>query len=306
MPMAIPLIAAVVEVGAGYAAVTAVGATVLTEVAGGLMIAGGALSAVGTVTGNKTLTQVGAIVGAVGGVTDLADVAMASSTASGGAAGAVGTTGADYGDATAGVDESADAGAAASDADAAAAAPSTASGFGGAGTDAAATGPQGIVNSGVTPAATSDTMVPGAGPVSPPGAAAQAPQPVKPLVDPSATSSGSAAASSSGPSAATGQTYSPVDNFGAAGKLTGSAPSADTATGWADKLADMQTWAKNNPLLAYGAMGLVQGGMNAASAYNQQKQQFALNQDALVAQQQRNSQSLMGLQIPTYTPPPKG
>lgn len=72
MPPAIAIVAAVAEIGAGYAAATAVGATIGSMVVGGMMMAGGALVVAGTVTGNAKLTQIGAIVGAVGSIGNLA------------------------------------------------------------------------------------------------------------------------------------------------------------------------------------------------------------------------------------------
>lgn len=72
MPMAIPLIAAAGTAMAGYAAVTAVGATLAAQVIGGVMIAGAAMTAVGAVTGNQRLMQIGGIASLAGGVAGLA------------------------------------------------------------------------------------------------------------------------------------------------------------------------------------------------------------------------------------------
>ena len=63
MPMLIPLIAA----GAGVAAGMAAGGLI-----GGVMIAGAAMSAIGAISGNKRLSQFGAVLGLAGGVAGLA------------------------------------------------------------------------------------------------------------------------------------------------------------------------------------------------------------------------------------------
>ena len=72
MPMALPLLAAAGTAMAGYAAATAVGATLASQVIGGVMIAGAAMTAVGAVTGNQRLMQIGGIASLAGGVAGLA------------------------------------------------------------------------------------------------------------------------------------------------------------------------------------------------------------------------------------------
>lgn len=63
----VSMIAAVVAIGAGAGAV-ATATTTLAMVMGGLMIAGGAASLIGTVSGNKKLAMIGGIVAGVGGL----------------------------------------------------------------------------------------------------------------------------------------------------------------------------------------------------------------------------------------------
>lgn len=67
----VSMIAAIVSIGVGASAVGAAvtaGALTLSAVMGGLMIAGGAASLIGTVSGNKQLTMIGGIVAGVGGL----------------------------------------------------------------------------------------------------------------------------------------------------------------------------------------------------------------------------------------------
>lgn len=67
----VSMIAAVVSIGVGASAVGAAvtaGALTLSAVMGGLMIAGGAASLIGTVSGNKKLAMIGGIVAGVGGL----------------------------------------------------------------------------------------------------------------------------------------------------------------------------------------------------------------------------------------------
>ena len=71
MPMALPLIAAGLEIYGGVAA---------GGVLGGMMIAGGALSAVGTISGNKDLTMAGGVIGLAGGVGSLATSATSATS----------------------------------------------------------------------------------------------------------------------------------------------------------------------------------------------------------------------------------
>lgn len=63
----VSMIAAVVSIGMGATAV-ATATTTLAAVMGGLMIAGGAAAAIGSVSGNKQLTMIGGIVAGVGGL----------------------------------------------------------------------------------------------------------------------------------------------------------------------------------------------------------------------------------------------
>jgi len=62
------MIAAVVAIGVGVSTVAAATTLTLAAVMGGLMIAGGAASLIGTVSGNKQLAMIGGIVAGVGGL----------------------------------------------------------------------------------------------------------------------------------------------------------------------------------------------------------------------------------------------
>lgn len=81
----VSMIAAVVPIGVGASAVGAAvtaGALTLSAVMGGLMIAGGAASLIGTVSGNKKLAMIGGIVAGVGGLGSGAANLFADSAAS--------------------------------------------------------------------------------------------------------------------------------------------------------------------------------------------------------------------------------
>jgi hypothetical protein len=67
MPVIAVALAASSFIGAAAAA-TAVGASMATMVAAGAVMAGSAMTIVGTITGNAKLTKIGAIVGLVGGI----------------------------------------------------------------------------------------------------------------------------------------------------------------------------------------------------------------------------------------------
>jgi len=64
----VSMIAAVVAIGVGASTVAAATTLTLAAVMGGLMIAGGAASLIGTVSGNKKLAMIGGIVAGVGGL----------------------------------------------------------------------------------------------------------------------------------------------------------------------------------------------------------------------------------------------
>mgnify|MGYP000282333485 CR=1 FL=1 len=64
----VSMIAAIVAIGVGASTVAAATTLTLAAVMGGLMIAGGAASLIGTVSGNKKLAMIGGIVAGVGGL----------------------------------------------------------------------------------------------------------------------------------------------------------------------------------------------------------------------------------------------
>lgn len=75
MPVLIPVVAAAASIGAGVAAMGAA-TTLLGTIAAGAMIAGGALSLAGAVTGNQKLSKWGSIIGIAGGIGALANGAI--------------------------------------------------------------------------------------------------------------------------------------------------------------------------------------------------------------------------------------
>ena len=77
----VSMIAAVVAIGYGATAVAAATTLTLTAVMGGLMVAGGAMALVGTVSGNKNLAMIGGIVAGVGGLGSAAANMFASAAA---------------------------------------------------------------------------------------------------------------------------------------------------------------------------------------------------------------------------------
>lgn len=97
MPQAIPLIGAAFSISSGVAAaggvaaIAAGGLSALT-LTSGLMIAGGALSAVGAITGNKKLSTLGAVMGLAGGIGNAMGKASSVTDAASAAKEAAGTT----------------------------------------------------------------------------------------------------------------------------------------------------------------------------------------------------------------------
>lgn len=322
MPMAIPLIVAAVDVGVGIAATDAL--------VGGVMIAAGAFTAVGAITGDKTLSQIGMVAGIVGGGISAWE-SLGTAAASDGAAGAVGTTGADYGDAAVSIDAGTDVGAGLTDAAdttgaMSAESASTTSGFGGVGTDAATTGTGGadfsggIIN-GSSPGAadaasaaaapgTSAAVTPTAAPSSPGliGGNTTAPNPIQDVV--TADNGTGAAASSTGSStpdfggSGTDPAASGVNSGVNGSPGTVGSTNAQTSTGWGQKLSQMQDWVKNNPTSARMIGGILQGAMNNANQRELLKEKYGMDQSAIQANINRNSASLTGLTVPTYQPPP--
>jgi len=69
--MLIGIVASVVTMGAA-APLLAVGASLASQIAGGVMMAGGVLSGVGAVTGNKKLAKIGGVLSLAGGIGSLA------------------------------------------------------------------------------------------------------------------------------------------------------------------------------------------------------------------------------------------
>lgn len=255
MPMAIPLIAAYATVSAGIAA---------TGFIGGMMIAGGVMTAVGTISGNKKLTRWGGILSLAGGVAGMATGAwstaaegvaaesmaggytnqmdLASDAFIGGASdGLMGTAG--------------DALSAASGAMTAPVNPGEVIG-----TDLAASPPLGQAPPAVQ---------------APPGQAPSVPEP--------------AAVSAPKPSVATPQ----APNVAQAATR----PAVDTTGG---ALQPAMDWAKANPRLVQAGTGLLSAGMNYYGAQDAAKESMRLREEADQRARERINTSVAGVRVPTY------
>lgn len=282
MPVAVVALAA----GSMAAGATAFAAatTVAGMVAAGATVVGSALTIVGTVTGNQKLTKIGAIVGVAGSLGTMAVNAAASAEAAGSAAG-TGTTeagtnaladAAGNGVTTSAVDLGTDAAGAATDASTAAgtaAAPATGTNLTSSATNTAASTSTAAPGSlladatpAATPAATSGTSattdaISGAGDLaSNAGKAtmdtsgtevAKTLTQSQPFRTPTALEQLTSTKPANGDylAALEGNNSSAMSAAAAAAPADGSLLSA--ATGYAK---DLQTWAKENPLLAKAAL----------------------------------------------------
>src|SRR3990167_8625927 len=68
MPAAIPVIAGIATAAAGASAITVAAGFTLANIAAGAMIVGGAMTAIGGITGNRKLMQAGAVISIAGGI----------------------------------------------------------------------------------------------------------------------------------------------------------------------------------------------------------------------------------------------
>ena len=81
MPAAIPVIAGLATAAAGASAITVAAGFTLANIAAGAMIVGGAMTAIGGITGNKKLMTAGAIISIAGGIGSWAAGAFNAGTA---------------------------------------------------------------------------------------------------------------------------------------------------------------------------------------------------------------------------------
>lgn len=307
MPMALPLIAAYASISAGVALGTATFASALI---GGLMITGGAMTAMGALTHDKTLSQWGGVLGLAGGVAGLANGAWST------AANEVATQ--------SGMDLAADA------------APGTANALGGAGNaavsgmDAAADGMASTIGGTFAPVAPGgllasatpppngmvdplDTSLPEAG--GPATTTAPTQPGLTPLTGQPVAPSATAPAPAVGPAAATpAGTAQPVPTQAAVAPDAVTAPGVNrlpsatvkpTPVYTGNYAKDFVTWAGATPenarlaQIPAGAVGML------GKYYGDQdnvKTQIALQEAANQRARDRINASTRGLAVPTYQP----
>ena len=286
MPAALPLLAGVGEAAAGYTAAVAA-TTTMGEVIGGAMMAGGALSAIGGLTGNKSLSNIGSVLGLAGGAAGLATGAWSNvaqtvgSNASTDLAGVSSSLGSAGGDGGLGLSGSSLAGSSAdgyttpnlgSDMGATTATPlgatpgTDASGTPLAADSAAATNP--------TLAATYGANYGGGAPITPDGSVAQAGAP-------GAAPAPAAAAPASGGGL--------LSNFG-------------------QKLSDFGTWAQQgeNPRLVQAGAGLLNGMATRVGQYENQKNLLSLQEQAAQRARDRLNAAAQGSQLNIQVQKPAG
>lgn len=313
MPIAIPLIAAAFEVGAGVAAVgTAM--TVAETVVAGLEIAGGALTAIGAVTGNKTLMAIGAVAGIAGGLGSLVTGGASAGGVAGAADGIDGAGGAALQEGATPASLTGDAGSAGSASDVAASAGGSAdaaspfqtpdSGMGTAPDTSGApapTQPQGIVNANA-----------GQAPTSQPQGIAAPKSPINPLVNSSGSPTVDVTQATAQPtidqSSAVQSQSGGVDGAGGASLQEGSTPSSaiQSPSLWDQTKSvagNVGGAIKSNPGLANAAGGIISGAMKSMSDQSLMKEKYAQQLAYEQAQRDRYNASLKGLAMPTYVPP---
>lgn len=335
MPMFIPLI---IAVGMSAAGIT-------TGIVAGLMIAGGALTAIGGVTGDKDLMMLGSVLGLAGGAaglagggasatassvaadsslntgaaltetagttapaaTDAAEFAAMDSAAS--TAGGTGAGLADAGSATAGATSSVVADTAPTLADAGAAG-------GGVVTDGAMSGivdsanpALGSSGTGVADnAATGNTALSGSGATDAANAsAASVKSPIQPLLG-----SGPVAPSTAvtAPSVAVNPTQvtaaGPVVDSSGTNLFAGQTPAQPGLLGQAGDMVNKgAAWMKANPELVKAGSGLIGGAANNASKQRLMQQQYDLEWAQNQKARDRYNASMAGLKMPSYVAPTK-
>jgi hypothetical protein len=293
MPVAIAVVSAVASVSAGVAAVSAGSALV-----GGLMIAGGIASGLGAITGNKTLQQIGMVAGLAGGVAGFASGAWDSA-----ATDLVKYAGSST-DATAGnyvnaMDAASDAaGAPGTVAGSAVDTASTASRLATDGLDT-----KGVVSSNAPnlaqDAATESGLRDALGASAP---EVNAPTSVEQMTatananDPFASS----AAPSDSAFAAGGDRVS--DKFTSTRVFDQTTQTSGSGSLW-ETMKKLPGWIEKNKETAKLASGLVGGAMKSYGDQAALKSRYALEDEYRQKQQQRYSQSIIGLHMPTYQAP---
>lgn len=324
MPFAIPLI---IAVGAAAAGIT-------TGVVAGLMIAGGALTAIGGLTGDKNLMTFGSVLGLAGGVTGLA------SGAADAAASQVATQAATDGS-TAALSQTVAPGAQAIENQAAASV--AASNVVQPGAQAIEAGAQqGIIAGQQTapalaapeaslastptaanPASNLASSTPAAGtPATPadtwaangPGEAANTTasgaDPFKPMVTADATPAVTAPTTAAGPTAAgpTGaQAIEQAAGIPGSPALTAADKLANGASATFNQLKNAASgavdWVGKNPEMAKIGAGIIGGAANNASKQKQIQMQYDLEWEQAQKRRAQYNASLTGLKMPTYVPP---
>lgn len=251
MPMAIPLLAAAGSISAGIAA---------TGIIGGMMIAGGVMTAVGTLSGNKKLAKWGGLLSLAGGVAGMATGAW-TAAADGIAA-----------ESMSGMDLAADA----------------AAGSG----NSIATAGEGLLSS-VGPMA--DAAGAMTSPVSPGGEFASADLATAPSLGQAPPGQAPTAAT---PTAATAPTPATIAAPKAPNvSQVASAPPVDTTGG---ALQPAMDWAKANPRLVQAGTGLLSAGLNYYGAQDAAKESIRLQEEAAQRSRDRINSTVTGVRMPTY------
>ena len=265
MPPAIGLIAAVGSVGAGMAAVggTMAGfaaAGLGTQLVAGAMIAGGVMTGLGAITGNKKLQKWGGVLSLAGGIGGLASGAW-SSTAQSIAADAptAGFGGAEYGMA-----QRLTGTAAGGLGDAAGSLVQANMGITDIGVGAAGAGTGGV------------PMTPGINPSAPTMPTVQTPS----VSIPSGVNLGSQG----------GVMQTAAKAAGAAG----------AAAGEGGMLSNAMSWMKANPGLTQAGAGLLTAGLSGYAQQEALKDQMRMQEEAQARARKRLSDSVQGVQVPVY------
>lgn len=281
MPAAIALAGAAFSVSAGLTA---------GGILGGMMVAGGALSALGTITGNKKLGKIGSVLGLVGGVGNLAQGLLketagqaATQAATEGAASTAGNTIAD--------------------------AAGTAGDVASMATDVAANAANATSGSAALAGdiASADANMINSALASP---AQQALSPQSVLMGPQ--DAFSAAGNPLAQQVPLGMGYGapvagPVAEPGILAGAWQNSAVGQTANSWIDKakgaVEGVSKWTKANPEMAKVGGGLIQGAANHYSYTEAQKDAFKRQQQYADWVRQKYSDSVRNLQIPNVTAP---
>lgn len=330
MPMAIPFVVAAFEVMGATAAMTAAGgAMTLTA---GLGYAAAGLTVAGAITGNKTLSTLGAIAGLGMGISGIADGMAASASAADSAAadafGGSGVTGGPTGSATSGWQAQAAAPEAAYAGDVAGSAANAtpvAESFGvanpsviqssalealsptpvdaTAATQAAAATPVADAAANASPGSplNLDQQVPTTAPVAAQEAVVATPQPTP---APQAAATPQAAAPAASTSYGAPQEPGALNGAGQGGYTPQAAASPKS---WLDQLGSKAetaaAWAKANPALTLAGAGVVGGAMKYIGGQQMAEDNMHRSKEYMDWVRQRYSDSVRNLTIPKYQTP---